>query len=273
MTGTKHVKTWTQETSTANELTTDVDNDNPGRQPDTVDTVHINSSTTPPVASPSIIKPDDSVWRKKNKKFWQKANFQRRRNIDNIKPRQVAGLWDASNFATEIGRPLNMCLTLKWTTKCPETMQPKFRKGWDCTRRWLRDKNLPFHAVYCHENPGGTIDKPDAGRLNSHLFAYVPKRLLAVFEDKVEAWFPDAAARPNGIRVEWPDNRLKVLRYMHKGAPQPICRKYGGRRESGGQGYLPFKRIGWSQTLGQKARQDYSATDPYNQPDNGENGT
>jgi len=62
-----------------------------------------------------------------------------------------------------------------------------------------------------------------------------------------------------GIHIDRPHNRLRVLRYLGKGAPQPICRKYGGRREPGGQGFVPFKRIGVSQTLGQKARDDYWA--------------
>jgi len=257
MTSTKHVKTPTRKTGSPDPLSIDGTNDNPAGRQDLGHPSYINSLTAPPLKpSGRVLKPDGSIWHRRNQRqrqWWKTASGRRQKNDTDIKPQQLAGMWEASNTATQLGYPLNTCLNLRWCTANPISMHPLFNFGRDRLRRWCRKNGLPFHLVYVHENPGGTFDKPNAGRLNSHLFIHIPEHLLAEFEDKVRLWFPDAADYPGpdeGIKIDRPLNRLKVLRYMGKGAPQQICRKRGGKRESGGQGYIPFKRIGWSQALG-----------------------
>lgn len=125
-------------------------------------------------------------------------------------------------------------------------------------RRWLLRQSGDFAAAYVHENPGGTSEQPDVGRLHSHLLVHVPRRLNNAFAEKLPAWFPDAADRPHGIDISASSalSRAEKLRYMSKGAPQPVCRTRYGKRHAGGQGYVPFKRLGVSQSISQKAREE-----------------
>jgi len=209
-----------------------------------------NQSTTaaPPV---KVIEPSDSIWRKRQ--WWQKSDYQSRRDVWNLKAWQVEQLWQASNFASEIGSPLNA-----WLTARPEVIEPTvylawFQGGMEAMGRWLRrQKGRPAAHCYVHENPPGKS-------LHFHALVHVPRPLLTDFRAKFSLWFADA-----DVRVDAPTalNRSEKLTYMIKGAPQPVCWKHYGKRPKRGQGYIPFKRIGWSQALGEKARDKYWSNSP-----------
>jgi len=129
MTSTKHVKTPTRKTDSPNPLSTDSTNDNPAGQQDLSGPSHIYSLTTPPLKPPGRIqKPVRRREKQRKRIWWQTVSGRRRRNDYEIKPQQIEGMWWASNIATDLGYPLNTCLTLRWSTPDLVAMQLLFNR-------------------------------------------------------------------------------------------------------------------------------------------------
>lgn len=203
-----------------------------------------DAATAPPV---NIIAPSDSVWqeRRKGRQWWQKSEYQRRRDVMNLKAWQVTELRQASNFASEIGSPLNTWLTLHPDNLEQTAYLAWFQHGMEAMGRWLRRQTgRPAAYGYVHENPPGSS-------LHFHALVHVPRPLVADFRAKINSWFRDADAHVDASTAL---NRSEKLRYMIKGAPQPVCRKHYGKRHKGGQGRIDFKRMGVAQSISRKAR-------------------
>lgn len=176
----------------------------------------------------------------------------RYRWVDGLKPWQVHMLHAADAVALQLGLPLNTFLTVYWEATSPggAAMASTFRLGMKRMAQWLRDNGVQPAFVYVHENPGDA--KP-----NSHVLVHVPAKLNRAFKAKAGDWFQ---ALDGGVQVD-PRNdaqrRAKGLgtrlQYMAKGAPDPVCRVYGGRRAAGGQGPVSIKRAGVAQCLRPKA--------------------
>jgi len=181
-------------------------------------------------------------------RYHKRLDYQRSRNDRRLRPWQVDGLWQASDHAYRIKISFNTFVTINWSPITIADMPTVFRRGTNAMTQWLNRRGLSLACIYVHENP--------LGRLNSHLQLHVPKRHLAAFKKAAPAWFNDA---PGSVQVKPIWDQAGVLRYMLKGTDFITASQHGGQAKK--QGTIPFKRCGWSQSLGQKARADYWATD------------
>jgi hypothetical protein len=180
----------------------------------------------------------------------------RYRWVDQLKPWQVRMLHQADAVAFQLGLPLETFITVNYHATFPggAAMASTFKKAMKRMGQWLRDNGVCFAYIYVHENP-------DDAKPNSHLLVHVPLRLRRAFKDKAGEWFD---ALDGGVQVE-PRNDAKRrakgqstrLQYMAKGAPDPICRIYGGRRAAGGQGPITLKRSGVAQFLQPKHQKEF----------------
>lgn len=175
---------------------------------------------------------------------WQDTDrYQRRRNDERLRPRQISALFEADHFAAQIGLPLNFFVSVSWYDPLlqPAEIQKRFLAATKRMWQWFRRKDCQPTWLYVHENP-------DDGCPNVHLLIHVPKGLRAEFRKSAPGWFGDFAdfdMRPNG-----PDDTR--LTYMIKGTDVVTAGRYGARAKS--QGRVEFKRCGWTQNLGAKAR-------------------
>lgn len=178
----------------------------------------------------------------------------RYRNLEALKPWQVAMLHEADAVASQLGSPLNVFVTVYYAATFPgeAAMASTFSTAMKRMGQWLRDNGVRFAWCFVHENPGDL--KP-----NSHVLVHVPRGLRRAFAAKASTWFD---ALDGGVKVD-PRNcagsgRDMRLQYMCKGADDFTCRRYGGRRAKGGQGPIPFKRAGVAQCLRGEFRDQYA---------------
>lgn len=178
----------------------------------------------------------------------------RYRNLDTLKPWQVAMLHDADAVASQLGLPLNVFVTVYYGATFPgeAAMASTFQTAMKRMGQWLRDNGARFAWCFVHENPGDL--KP-----NSHVLVHVPRGLRRAFTAKANDWFQ---ALDGGVKVDPRNSAGKGtdtrLQYMTKGADDFTCRRYGGRRAKGGQGPIPFKRAGVAQCLRVGFRDQYA---------------
>lgn len=172
----------------------------------------------------------------------------RYRWVDDLKPWQADMLHEADAVAKQLGLPLDLFVTVNYHGTFPggAAMASTFKAGLKRMCQWLRDHGSPVAWVYVHENPQD--EKP-----NSHLLVHVPRRLRRSFKAKICNWFQ---ALDGGVKAEARNDAGRRARglgtrlnYMHKGADDLTCRRYGGRRTKGGQGPIPIKRAGVAQLL------------------------
>jgi len=165
-----------------------------------------------------------------------------------LKPWQAFMLHQADFRAAQLGLPLNIFATINYhgTFAGGAAMASTFKRGMKRMGQWFRSHGVPFLYIYVHENPRD--EKP-----NSHVLVHVPAQLIRAFKAKCSDWFD---ALDGGVKVD-PRNDVQRpakglgtrLQYMAKGAPELVCRRYGGRRSKGGQGPIGIKRAGVSELL------------------------
>ena len=172
----------------------------------------------------------------------------RYRWVDDLKPWQVRMLHDADEMAKQLGLPLNTFVTVNYHGTFPggAAMASTFKKAMKRMCQWLRDHGVPIAYIYTHENP-------DDAKPNTHVLVHVPPKLVRTFMGKAGDWFD---ALDGGVDVQPRNDAQRLaqgkttrMQYMGKGAPDLVCRNYGGRRAAGGQGPIDFKRAGVSQLL------------------------
>lgn len=204
--------------------------------------VPTNDNTTGPL----LVKRTSSPYSPTHRK-------ERYRDTGNLKRSQVDNLFDADNYANQIGLPLNRFVSVAWLlTGSGQLDAEVWQIALKRISQWVRDQSGKMAFVYTHENPVSTLgdEKP-----NSHILVHLPKHIsTTAFSRQVEKAFE---ALDGGVDVQPrtfgknPDTRLQ---YMTKGASQQTCWAHGGRRKKGGQGIIEIKRCGTSQNIGRAAR-------------------
>ena len=178
---------------------------------------------------------------------------ERYRNPQNLKRSQVDNLFDADDYANQIGLPLNRFVTVAWLlTNSGNLCAPIWQRGLKRLQQWVRDRGGKSAFVYVHENPTSSLgdEKP-----NTHILVHLPNHISkTAFSRQVETAFE---AFDGGVDIQprtVGDNPDRRLQYMTKGAHQSTCWAYGGKRQKGGQGVIQIKRCGTSQNIGRSAR-------------------
>lgn len=188
-----------------------------------------------------------------------KSHRHRYRDHANLKTEQVETLFAADIHAKKIGRPLNTFVTIAWLLTDTSSIDgDAFRRACKAMARWLWKRGVCPTFVYVHENPQSDFgdDRP-----NTHLLMHLPSKISRnEFSEALTRCF---RAIDGGVKVEPRRYRWHVgadrLAYMIKGAPQPVCFKYGAKRKRGGQGTVTIKRCGTSQNIGPGARRSAMA--------------
>lgn len=184
------------------------------------------------------------------RRAWQKkAQYQRTRCPERLRPWQIEGLFEADHFARVIGLPLNTFVTVSWknTRDGGEDIQRRFQAATKAMGQWLRRRNCPAAWIFTHENPGGS--EP-----NFHMLIHIPPGSLVAFREIGSQWF---GAVSGGIHIRTRNGpRDRCLSYMVKGTDLMTARRYGARAKK--QGTVTFKRCGWTESLGVKARTRHS---------------
>jgi len=179
-------------------------------------------------------------------RYHLRSSYQRKPNIERLRPWQIESLWHALDHADRIDLGLNTFVTIYWHPITIEDMPSRFKRGTNAMAQWCKRRGISLACIYTHENP--------LGRLNSHLMLHMPKRHLTDFKAAAPAWFND---EPGGVQVKPVWFPAGAVRYMTKGTDFLTAGMHGGHAMR--QGTIKFKRAGWSESLGQKAQADYWA--------------
>jgi hypothetical protein len=181
----------------------------------------------------------------KRQAWWKKSKYLRKRCDNRLKPPQVNGMFEADSFARTIGLPLTAFLSVNWglTAHGSEDVQKGFQRALKAMGEWFRRRGVPATWIYSHENPEGA-------RPHFHMLLHLPEPLRREFEAACQKWFQPLAG---GFHLRWRNGAAdRCLMYMCKGTDIGTATRHGGRARR--QGPVVFKRAGWSENLGQKAR-------------------
>lgn len=211
---------------------------------------------------PSQSAPSDTLYvrsqpsSRPRRTHWPKrSSYQRERCHERLKPKQVANLFEADDYAARIRLRLNLFLTIRWPIDAatPQRLNVARKR----MREWLEHRSVEFAWIFVHENP------PDAC-FNTHMLVHVPSKLQANFMAAAASFFNlDTSDDAFDIKRRY-GLREKAIRYMCKGTDWATAVRHGihdGRPESrwkAKQGSIPFKRAGWSQNIGAAARKKSS---------------
>ncbi len=168
----------------------------------------------------------------------------------------------AVGYADQIGFPLNRHLTVSWEhAQCLGRVQDLQGGLLERYSKWIRYHNSGAAYVWSIEN-GAVLG------YHSHIFVHVPRLLLKGFRKRLPQWIGGNVDQSGptktyaittikyggGIR-RW--NRLKgVTRYILKAANDETAEMFNIIPRPDKAGVVVGKRIGTSQNIGRKARND-----------------
>lgn len=168
----------------------------------------------------------------------------------------------AIGFADQIGLPLNRHLTVSWEhAQCGGRVQEIQGRFLERFSKWIRYQgSLPVYA-WSIEN-GYTLG------YHSHIFVHVPRQHLKAFRSKIPKWIDGDVDQSGGTKtfkvttIKYGTgvnrlNRLKgVTRYVLKAANDEVAEMFAIVQRPDKAGVVVGKRIGTSQNIGRKARND-----------------
>src|ERR1700722_13741189 len=95
---------------------------------------------------------------------------------------QARNIQEAVQFATIIGLPLNVFVTIQWSKATPgERVQVRLLRLFERLYQWLFRRGLTLVYVYVHEI--GTLRT-----MPTHLVVHLPAPLREEFESIIPAW-------------------------------------------------------------------------------------
>ncbi len=168
----------------------------------------------------------------------------------------------AVGFADQIGLSLNRHLTVSWEhAQCVGRVQEIQGRFLERFSKWIR-----YHGgvpAYCW-----SIENGQTLGYHSHIFCYVPRRLLKWFRRMVPKWIDgdvDQSGRVQTFKITTIKygagvkrlNRLKgVTRYILKAANDDAAEMFSIIQRPDKAGQVVGKRLGTSQNIGRKARNE-----------------
>lgn len=180
-----------------------------------------------------------------------------KRGTSSIGPKQTARAFHAARYATEIGRPFNLLVTVDTTgLGIDDTDAGVFvRELWARVTRWWayqRDKKErqigAFHAVVVHENP-------DQGPRHAHWYMHVPDEIA----DEIERVVVSRAERiaqldcvGKAVHFLTTKHPGGVMKYILKGVDERYAEHF--HMEAKDQGEVVGRRITTSRSVGYAAR-------------------
>jgi hypothetical protein len=172
-------------------------------------------------------------------KWWLKANYQRSRCIERLKPNQIQNLSAADAFARWRARPLNTFVTIHFL----ETVDAKrcFERAIDCLSKWHTRWGGEWSAIHVWEAVGG---------LHVHLACHCPKNASAV-HNAIHAAFAG-----HDVHITARKGGQGMMAYLCKGTDWATHKKLRGPRhlKARNQGVILWKRCGTTQNFGKAAR-------------------
>ena len=167
---------------------------------------------------------------------------------------KAMNLADAVEHAYHLGFPLNRTITIHLdkagVSSDPQAFVTEYLKR---VGQWLRTKGVKPYHIWVLENP------PMAG-LNLHIMIHIPNEERADFNNRVRNWLRVSGGKykSNVISQSQLQSRFQQAKftcYMLKGADPAFfdSRALPGFFHSP-QGTIKGKRCGWSESLGEAAR-------------------
>ena len=186
----------------------------------------------------------------------------RTKSARNINLASAENAVQAVGFADLIGLSLNRHLTVSWeSAQCIGRVQDIQGRFLERFSKWIRYQgSLPVY-VWSIEN-GYTLG------YHSHIFCHVPRQHLKGFRSKLPKWIDgdvDQAGPVQTFKVTTIKygagvdrlNRLKgVTRYILKAANDDTAQMFNIVQRPDKAGIVTGKRLGTSQNIGRKARND-----------------
>lgn len=172
-----------------------------------------------------------------------------------VNRRQASNFLQAARFAEEIGRPLNLLVTINMEQLgCPaDQVSADFERLRDNHfTRWLRYTSKTSQPAYTW-----TIENGEVNLTHVHWVVHVPSHLREAFEKKLPEWVAKVIGGSfqhvdGAIRVKKAGNPKTLGSYLMKGI-NPKCATFYKIRPKN-QGLVYGKRCGISASLGPKAR-------------------
>jgi hypothetical protein len=179
---------------------------------------------------------------------WQrKAVYQRARNVDRLKPKQVDDIFDADGHANRVGLRLNTFVTINWclTEFRDRNALKTFAIIRDKLSKWLRRQGITPTWIFVHENPHNI--------LHTHVLMNLPEHLTVDLMEQLERLCSPISSnailikpRKKGLQGE------RLLNYLTKGTDYITALSKGGRAMN--QGEIDGKRWGCTENLSTSAR-------------------
>jgi len=182
--------------------------------------------------------------------------------VKNINLAAAENAIQAAGFADSICLPLNRHLTVSWEhAQCIGRVQDIQGRFLERFSKWAR-----YHgstAVYVWSIENGRVKG-----YHSHIFCHVPGRLLKGFRCMVPKWIDgdvEQSGRVHTFKITTIKygtgmrrfNRLKgVTRYILKAANDDAAELFGIIQRPDKAGIVAGKRVGTSQNIGRKARNE-----------------
>jgi len=191
----------------------------------------------------------------------------------NLNGNQVDNFLAAADHADRISQPLNAHLTVHWENAGHDGVQNRQGRMLECARHWLTRRGHQLTAAW-------VIERGMYSGLHTHTMLHIPRTLLKPFAAKL----PDWIGVPALDRENWPKDGTKshtiacgeapgdsplwqldrvydgltLRRYLLKAAPDQYSRHSISHQD---QGIVIGKRIGVSNNIAYKARQDAAQRD------------
>jgi hypothetical protein len=181
---------------------------------------------------------------------------------ENIKVAPAENVIQAAGFADQIGLFLNRHLTVSWEhAQCIGRVQDIQGKFLERYSKWIRYHGAVAAYVWSIEN-GRTLG------YHSHIFCHVPPNLFMGFKSMVPRWIDGEVDQSGPLKTSKITtikygvgvcrlNRLKgVTRYILKAANDDTAELFGIIQRPDKAGVVMGKRLGTSQNIGRKARNE-----------------
>lgn len=175
-----------------------------------------------------------------------------------IGPKQAARAFHAVRFANDNGRPLNLLITIDFSSLgiAPEEAGPFFQKLWQRVGRWWayqrKAKARPFGPLDCY----ATHEHPDEGPRHVHWFVRAPEggrtELEGVVRQRLEklSGLACLGRAVHFLDVEKPGG---VAKYTLKGIHPAFASHFF--MDASDQGFIHGRRLAISRSIGASARQ------------------